>query len=332
MKLNRLSVLGVLAAGAILLSGCGQSSATNHSTQSSSATSGQSTTKSATSTNKKSSQLWNSTKDQELTDFMNKWAPTMGQSYTKYDGKNDLTTKAGMKYPSDLSQTTVNGSNSSIGWAPTGKGSYDYNVVALYNYDRPGNAATHITYAFAFHNNQPVALVEQSTNGTPNWTQTQNADVESNFEKIANGSDSSTTSSSSSKSSTKSTKSGTVSDQTIGIMVGLLKDPDWMKKWLSSGEMYYGTEEPGSDKDVGGYSYITANGDPESYIFYTSDGTNVTIKQWTSDAGESVAEGHYETSTISLKQLKTDYYNNSSKKSEVNGYVSELRPISEANH
>lgn len=186
MKHKSLYLVGSIVAVTLLLGGCGKSSPTNHSTQSSttSQTGGQSSAK-------QSSQLWNKSKDQQLTDFINKWAPTMGQSYTKYNGKKDLRTKAGMYYPSDLSKTTVNGSNSSIGWAPSGKGSYDYNVVALYNYDRPGNAATHITYAFAFHNNQPVALVEQSTNGTPDWTQTKNTDVESNFERIAQGSKSS---------------------------------------------------------------------------------------------------------------------------------------------
>lgn len=176
------SVLGLLVICCLLLVGCGKSSSTHHSTQSSEKTS---TTKKVSS--KKSSQLWNKSKDQQLDDFINKWAPTMGQSYTKYDGQNDLKTKTGMHYPSDLKDTTVNGSNASIGWAPSGKGKYDYNVVALYNYNRPSVGEGHITYAFAFHDGQPVALVDQSTNGVPNWTPTKNTDVESNFERIAQG-------------------------------------------------------------------------------------------------------------------------------------------------
>lgn len=132
-----------------------------------------------------SSQLWNKRKDQQLTEFINRWAPTMGQSYVKYDGVNDIKTKPGMLYPSELKNTTVNGSEASIGWAPSGKGSYDYNVVALYNYDKPGNVAGHITYAFAFHDGSPVALVDQSTNGVPDWTPTKNEDVASHFEDIA---------------------------------------------------------------------------------------------------------------------------------------------------
>lgn len=190
MKNKSLYLIGSVAALSLLLAGCGQSSPTNHSTQAQSSSTAQSTSQSSQSNGsseaKQSSELWNDSKDQQLSAFIDKWAPTMGQSYEKYDGQNDLRTKSGMHYPSDLGQTTVEGTNDSIGWAPSGKGSYDYNVVALYNYDRPGNAATHITYAFAFHDGQPVALVDQSTNGTPDWTPTKNADVASNFERIAN--------------------------------------------------------------------------------------------------------------------------------------------------
>lgn len=190
MGINKLSTLGLIAVGALLMTGCGQTNQKSHSQQSSSkttsVTTSSKTSSSSTTNDQQSTELWNSTKDQELNSFMDKWAPTMGQSYTKYDGQNDLKTNPGMHYPSDLSQTTVNGSDS-IGWAPSGKGSYDYNVVALYNYNDSSTATAHITYAFAFHNGQPVALVEQTTNGTVDWKETQNTDVQSNFAKIAAG-------------------------------------------------------------------------------------------------------------------------------------------------
>lgn len=185
MKHKSLYLIGSVSMLSLILAGCGKSSPTNHSTQTQSNSTTQTT---GHNSSKKSSQLWNKSKDQQLSDFINQWAPTMGQSYTKYDGHTDIRTKSGMHYPSDFDQTTVNGTHDSMGWAPSGKGSYDYNVVALYNYDRPGGAAGHITYAFAFHDGQPVALVDQSTNGTANWTPTKNADVSSNFARIDNGS------------------------------------------------------------------------------------------------------------------------------------------------
>ncbi|WP_367600510.1 DUF4767 domain-containing protein [Limosilactobacillus fermentum] len=84
----------------------------------------------------------------------------MSQAYTKYNGKIALKTKLDVKYLKNFARAKVNGSTSaSIGWAPSGKGKYDYNVVAIYN-DDDFAGAKHITYAFAFHDGQPVALVD----------------------------------------------------------------------------------------------------------------------------------------------------------------------------
>lgn len=319
MKHKSLYLIGSVAMLSLMLAGCGKSSPTNHSTQSQSNSTTQTTGQNSS---KQSSQLWNKSKDQQLSDFINQWAPTMGQSYTKYDGHTDIRTKSGMHYPSDFDQTTVNGTHDSMGWAPSGKGSYDYNVVALYNYDRPGGAAGHITYAFAFHDGQPVALVDQSTNGTANWTPTKNADVSSNFARIANGSGSSSKSQSSSSNS--NSQSSSVDDKTVGVLVALLQNPNWFKEYLNSGDMHYGANSDNSG-EVNGYSYVTSNGDPESYIYFKRDGDNITIKQWTTSGDETVAEGHFETKTISFKRLENDYYSNASKRAEVNGYVNKLK-------
>lgn len=323
-----------LAATALLLGGCGQSSSSSHqSSKASSSTTNTTGVKGTKSGRQQSSVLWNTQKDEQLEKFINQWAPTMHQSYEKYDGHNDLETGTGEKYPKDLGQTTVNGSSDSIGWAPSGKGKYDYNVVALYNYKRSGGpTGGHITYAFAFHDGQPVALVDQSTNGTPDWTPTKNTDVSGNFAKIANGSSASSSSSSKSTNANSSTKDDNVSDQTVGVMVALLQWPDWFKEGIKSGDMYYGTDsDSDNSSEVNGYSCVTENGDPESYLYYKRDGDNVTIKYWTTSGDETVAEGHFDTRTVSLKRLENDYYNNSSKKAEVDGYVSDLKPISEAN-
>ncbi|WP_267202404.1 DUF4767 domain-containing protein [Limosilactobacillus kribbianus] len=190
MKKKSLYLMGMLVTMSLLLGGCGANSTAHHnSTSSSSSSAVTKTTTSSTSSSKtstthsQSAALWNHNKDAQLTTFINQSAPTMHQSYTKYDGATDLKTNPGTEYPSDFKMTTVEGDNASIGWAPSGKGNYDYNVVALYNYN--GSNTSHITYAFAFHDGQPVALVDQSTNGTPNWTPTKNTDVQSNFERIA---------------------------------------------------------------------------------------------------------------------------------------------------
>ena len=181
-------ILGsVLLLSGLTLAGCG-----NHQAQSQS--NAQSASAKSTATSQKAKQAqgpWNQTKDQQLAAFINQWAPTMGQQYQRYDGKHEMKIATGYRYPSQLKQTTVNDSQTSIGWAPTGKGKYAYNVVALYNDDQGGNR--HITYAFAFHDGQPVALVDQGTSGTPNWTPTKNADVANHFAQIAAGQSSQST-------------------------------------------------------------------------------------------------------------------------------------------
>ncbi len=117
-----------------------------------------------------------------------------------------------------------------------------------------------------------------------------------------------------------------VDDKTVGVMVALLADPDWFKDEIGD-DMYYGVHgQDGVDGDSGdlnGYSYITANGDPTSYIHYKVNGDTVTYKQWI--PGDTVAEGHMQTKTISLARLEKDYYVSQSQKDEVNGYASQLK-------
>ena len=129
--------------------------------------------------------LWNANKDQQLADFMNDWAPTMHQSYQKYDGTNQLKTSSGTLYPQDLNKVLVNHQKVSIGWSPDGKGSNEYNVVAIYN-DNTSPVEFHITYLFTFHDGKPEVLVDQSTNGDIQLFPTKNEDVQSHFAKIAN--------------------------------------------------------------------------------------------------------------------------------------------------
>lgn len=70
----------------------------------------------------------------------------------------------------------INGESTSICWSADGMGNYDGTQPPLPN---------HITYVFAFHDGQPVALVDQSRDGGPRLTETQSNEVKSNFAEIA---------------------------------------------------------------------------------------------------------------------------------------------------
>lgn len=179
MKSKTSRVMTALLLGTILLAGCSNNASTSASKKTT-VTAVSHTKKSATVKNSKA--LWNDTKDAKLKQFIEQWAPTMGQSYVEYDGKHALKLSTGVTYPNDLKHVTVNGDNVSIGWNKKGNGNYKYNVVAIYK-----ETTKHITYFFTFHNGKPVVLVDQSTNETPDLLPTQNPAVKAGFENIVKG-------------------------------------------------------------------------------------------------------------------------------------------------
>lgn len=142
---------------------------------------------------------------------------------------------------------------------------------------------------------------------------------DSQIQKASSSSDSSTTASS-------TAKTAKVDDKTTGVMLALLVEPDWFKEYIGNDFFCYSPagENPINDA-VADYSYLTANGDPTSFLYYKVDGDTVTYKMWVSSDSDSVADGHFETKTVSLANLEKDYYVTQSQKDEVNGYVSQLR-------
>lgn len=139
------------------------------------------------------------------------------------------------------------------------------------------------------------------------------------IQKASSSSDSSATTSS-------TAKTAKVDDKTTGVMLALLVEPDWFKEYIGNDFFCYSPagENPISDT-VADYSYLTANGDPTSFLYYKVDGDTVTYKMWVSSDSGSVADGHFETKTVSLANLEKDYYVTQSQKDEVNSYVSQLR-------
>lgn len=142
---------------------------------------------------------------------------------------------------------------------------------------------------------------------------------DSQIQKASSSSDSSTTASS-------TAKTAKVDDKTTGVMLALLVEPDWFKEYIGNDFFCYSPagENPISDA-VADYSYLTANGDPTSFLYYKVDGDTVTYKIWEVSDSENVADGHFETKTVSLSNLEKDYYVTQSQKDEVNSYVSQLR-------
>lgn len=279
--------------------------------------------------NTNDSNVWNSDKQDKLDDFFDEWADTMDQEYDKYDGSGQIKTAAGEEFPKDFNRVQVNGKKVSIAYEPDGRGNNEYNVVAIYNYDKD-QGASHITYFFAFHDGQPIVLVDETTNGDyVQAKETANKDLINGFNAIAAGKDASMPDLD--KDSNESDDDDNDEDtKLIGVFVGLLKSGDWFKDGLKDGHMYYGTDWDYKGP-VDGYDYITANGDPTSYFWFKQDGDDITVKFVNPGKGQSVAEAPMKTEHYTVSRLKQDYYVNSGQKQEVNGYVKALKPVEDAN-
>ena len=148
------------------------------------------TSESRTTTSSSEKKLWNSDKEEMLVNFMEKFGDKMGQNYTQFDELHPLVTAAGQTYP-DILKThdfRINGKRINIGWNPNvtaDDAKYDFNVVAIFNYDK-GKENSHITYLFCFQDGQPVALVDETTNGDDvQVEETKNADLRTHFANIA---------------------------------------------------------------------------------------------------------------------------------------------------
>ncbi|MGN1272495.1 MAG: DUF4767 domain-containing protein [Lactobacillus sp.] len=140
---------------------------------------------------------WDDDKESQLADFMDSFGKKMKQDYDEYDGHDSIKTLAGEKYPDDLENHDVKlySDDSSkkqmidIGWDPELEKDYDYHVVSIFNCN-VGNPEDHITYLFCVHDDKPVALVDQTTNGDAIMVkETSNQDVRTAFANILENKD-----------------------------------------------------------------------------------------------------------------------------------------------
>ena len=138
---------------------------------------------------------WSSDQEAQLASFMNRFGTKMKQKYKEYNGQESIETLAGEKYPDDFNNRTfkIYSDNSkktetiNIGWDPSLKKDYDYHVVSIFNCN-VGNPEQHITYLFSVHDGQPVALVDQTTNGSDCMVkETANQEVRTAFANIFEG-------------------------------------------------------------------------------------------------------------------------------------------------
>lgn len=335
---TRHSILGLMAALLIILAGCGhaqskQQSSNSSSSKSSVVSSSKKSSKKITSSSQKKQNTttnetatpWSSDKSSKLAQFMQQWGNIMGQQYEEYTQSNPVDFY-GLKVPTDLNAMppAVGDAKISYTLSSDGKTTADYAIVAIYS-----DAATtpypgqHL-YLFTLHHGKPEVLVTMQNQGNDNgwlyFKTSDNNDLNNGFAQIVAGQAVPAVGSSESS----DTKTAAVGAKTAGILLLLYANPEWLKDYIDS-SMWYGIN-PSSD-GLGipaGYSYITAHGDPTSFIYYSVDGDTITYKYVDETKGTTVANSPVVTKTVSLSQLEKDFYGTEDQKQEVDGYVAQL--------
>lgn len=189
----------VTLTSAVVLSACGSQGSSSHSTSSASTskTSAQAsqkdkgdataTTSSQAPAHKAASQhakgklanvqvpklIWDNQKQVALNAFISSWGSRFNpvQDYANFYPYTTATNDyMGYNFPDDFSKNNiaVNDQHVSINVSQNGANKYDYNVVAIYS-DYPNSHSTidaHL-YFMAIHNGQPVVLITQQNQGTP---------------------------------------------------------------------------------------------------------------------------------------------------------------------
>ncbi|MFB9769965.1 DUF4767 domain-containing protein [Lactiplantibacillus modestisalitolerans] len=193
-----------LLAVAVLLTGCGQSQQSQ--SKAASSTSSQvkhqklstadstSETKRAakTSSSTAADSTWNQTKRARLADFMEQWQAEMGQTYVgTYQGKQP--DHLGYKFPAALTNGDLDGrvewghQKVTLTWAPKADQDAAIQVLAVATGGKPETPFP-TTYFFCLHNQRPVVLMTQTTNGETLYVQdTQNGELQAGFAKIVTG-------------------------------------------------------------------------------------------------------------------------------------------------
>lgn len=167
------------------------SSATSAKTAAS-ATAKSATSKSAAKAASAQTTVWNATKRQQLATFMHGWQRKMGQNYQgTYDGQ--VPNHLGFKFPAAIKNGSLNGrlkwgsQKISVSWSTTGTSSAAYQVLEVATGGKP-NEEWPTTYLFCLHQQRPVVLMTQTTNGDTLYVQdTQNAALQSGFAGIVTG-------------------------------------------------------------------------------------------------------------------------------------------------
>lgn len=251
--------------------------------------------------------LWNPSKDGQLEAFMKQWGAQMGQDYRKYAGAGALAEVVAGVDGSGVAHVLVNEAPATLGWSNDGTGTNDYNVVGVYYHEGTvPPLPNHITYFMSLHQGQPVVLVDQSRDGGPRLTVTQNVDLKNNFAKIVQATAPTAQPAASGAAQT------TTDPKQIGVMLYQMafKKNDLRGYPLT---LYRGNNNGymiGDGRPLGSIGF-GIEGDTVRYEMKANDGTPMAMQQWVAHS-------------IGLKELMASYYGTDAQRQLVQATAAQL--------
>lgn len=116
--------------------------------------------------------------------------------------------------------------------------------------------------------------------------------------------------------------------QQLGTLTCLYNRPAWFNAYINN-DLWYGSINSNNNhtykNNMIGYHYITAKGDPTSWLYYKKVGNNVIIKYINPNV-YPVSKAPMVQESIPINKLINEYYNTPNKKQQVNNYANQLQP------
>lgn len=252
--------------------------------------------------------IWNNEKSRLLEQFVIQWGETSfnpAQEYQEYYPNPNGHDFLGYSFPEDLNniKVAVNDQPVSMNISKDGTNKYDYNVVAIFSDAGLSQSTVGVhLYMMTIHNGQPVVLVTQQNQGTPDkmlhFSPTKNTDIEGKFDSLVH----SNVDASVEKMSIINYSGGKLDYRQIGLMLFKAQNPavDLVDE-ATNNQKFILTRADDA------YARFTIQSDTNNQITFTFDNSGVTI--WNNDNSSR---------KVSYAQLVAQTYNTSAKQASLN--------------
>lgn len=114
----------------------------------------------------------------------------------------------------------------------------------------------------------------------------------------------------------------------LGTLACLYNRPEWFNTYINN-DLWCGTINANNQdnyaNNLAGYHFVTAQGDPTSWLYYKQVGNNVILK-YINASDVPVYKAPMVQQIVPMSTLINNYYHNSEQQKQVNNYANQLKP------